>query len=200
MGTDLISDSKRCHRHNVANRHNQLKTNGDPFEIFGHGIQSYFRVMEAFIKVFFVCSLLALGVMYMFYQGDTFNDVGGLDAILTPLTIGNLGHAETYCEHSYLAIKDKARYFCRKGKISNLQFFGLMPPRGDFENNFCGSFAKYDAITDCSTKYINQENLATGFAQECQGKLECKFEFLKYMNQATPTADKCIDGDSRFYV
>jgi len=38
----------------------------DPFESFGHGIQSYFKMMEELICVFFIISILFIPVMYLY--------------------------------------------------------------------------------------------------------------------------------------
>jgi len=64
----------------------------DPFEVLGHGILSYFRMIEAVVCVFFVCTILFLPTMYMYSQGSGLVATGG-----SKYVIANLGYAEPWC-------------------------------------------------------------------------------------------------------
>lgn len=68
----------------------------DPFDILGHGIISYFKMIEYMICVFFICTILFIPTMYMYYQGNANNDMTlRADSIM----LGNLGHSESKCIH-----------------------------------------------------------------------------------------------------
>ena len=101
-GTDILSDAKRAHKDTMRN--NLTDDTEDPFENFGHGIQSYFVMIENMIKVFALCSLLFLPIIYMYYKGNVYNDTRGLEALMGRFSMGNLGHSETFCEHSYFSL------------------------------------------------------------------------------------------------
>ena len=109
-GTDIISDAKRAHRETMKN--NLLDDTEDPFENFGHGIQSYFIMIETLIKALAVCVLLFIPVIYVYYKGNVHNDQKGLESLLARFSMGNMGHSETYCEHSYLSLGGVSHMEC----------------------------------------------------------------------------------------
>ena len=92
----------------------------DPFEILGHGILSYFRMIEVVICVFFICTILFLPTMYLYSKGDGFAVIGGSSYYL-----GNLGFAEPWCASMRIANSYSAE--CGAGEISELKFVGLRP-------------------------------------------------------------------------
>ena len=108
--------------------------NEDPFDSFGHGIKAYFNMIESMIKVFSVFTLMFTPVIYLYYIGGQYANDDGLDAKLGMFSLGNLGHSETYCEHSFLALNADTHVDCpsRSGHISKIKAFGIMPNDGDF--------------------------------------------------------------------
>ena len=52
--------------------------------------------------------------------------------MMAMLTLGNLGHAETYCEHSFLALNSQTHIGCDTGRISQIKSYGIMPSQGQF--------------------------------------------------------------------
>ena len=163
-GTDILSDAKRSHRDTMQK--NLTDDTEDPFKSFGHGIQSYFILIETLIKVLSVCSLLFLPVIYQYYNGAVYNDTGGLGALLGRFTMGNLGHSETFCEHSYFSLGGVQRLECNKGNISKIKAYGLMPEgKGSFTNNWCGPFDKFKEIKDCTDAHLNTPKFLEDFAK-----------------------------------
>lgn len=190
-GTNPLEDAKKIYEE-------QMKGQGgeDPFDIFGHGIISYFRMIESLICVFFVCSLLFIPVFYLYCTGGAFNS--GSESPLALLTLGNLGHAETFCEHTYLSLNGVAHFHCTKGKISNLHFVGLMPSQGGhFEPNYCAEPSKHKEIHSCSTQHLSTAPLKAAFTQQCQGSSTCKFQFHPYINSTTDNS--CTETYSKLY-
>ena len=101
----------------------------NPFDSFGHGIKAYFEMIETMIKVFSVFTLLFTPVMYLYYVGGQYAEDDGLDAKLGMYSLGNLGHSETYCEHTYIALNANTQITCpsHSGHISKIKAFGVMP-------------------------------------------------------------------------
>ena len=75
----------------------QVDENKDPFNVFGHGIQSYFRMIRLILGAMAIISLLFVPIFYMYYNGGAFND--GEAAGGEVFMLGNLGHAESSCIH-----------------------------------------------------------------------------------------------------
>ena len=70
----------------------------DPFDTFGHGIQSYFRMIESMICTFFVANILIAPLAYVYYNGGAYED-NPIDWKLAHMSLGNIGHAEPECKH-----------------------------------------------------------------------------------------------------
>ena len=108
----------------------------ETFQSFGHGIQSYFKMLESFICMFFIFTIIVTPLIYL----NLSKDVNGND-MNRALSIGSLGHSEPICLHKYLSISDNITFECHKGKLSELFAFGLMPNPDDsgnsFEHNYC---------------------------------------------------------------
>jgi len=115
-GTDPIEDSQ------VINEQEKLKDLGvyktpdmihyqklevgkqpDPFDVFGHGIKSYFRMMEMLMFVMVLISILFIPVFMMYRNGGAYRE----DDMIASLTLGNIGHAENYCMHQFTSIESQ---------------------------------------------------------------------------------------------
>lgn len=96
----------------------------DPFNLFGHGIQAYFRMMRLLMLVFAIITLLFLPVMYLYYQGGAFKATA---SILNQINLGNLGHSENICVHQFSQQKISINLQCNKGVFSDIVHMGLMP-------------------------------------------------------------------------
>ena len=74
-GTPLYEDSIEIFR---INKKEELLADDDddPFEVFGHGAMSYFRMIQNMICVMFVCTILFTPVMFMYYQGGAYEKDG----------------------------------------------------------------------------------------------------------------------------
>jgi len=109
-------------------------------------------MIENMICVAFVCTILFIPVMVMYYQGAAYDQDAGF---LNRIVIGNLGHSESTCNHDYLKLNVNTKISCTKGKISQLKAFGLMPDADSdqskaFGPDFCGKSTKYTVIDDCT--------------------------------------------------
>lgn len=72
---------------------------------------------------------------------------------------------------------------CLKGKLSNLQFFGLIPDleNPEFELDFCSDSAKYAQIEECSSKALDVDGIQTDYRTNCMGKSDCSLDIKKYL-------------------
>ena len=98
----------------------------DPFQSLGHGIQSYFKMIETMIYLFTVFTILFIPVFYLYNNGRAFNEKDSFD--YGTYSLGNLGHTEPICKHEYFEKKDGiTRFRCKKGKLSKLHAIGVIP-------------------------------------------------------------------------
>jgi hypothetical protein len=72
---------------------------------------------------------------------------------------------------------------CYKGKLSKIQFFGLIPdvPDPDFELDFCGSHKKFKDIDKCSNYAINLPGLESEYEIKCLGQNSCGLDVKKFL-------------------
>lgn len=103
-GTDPVADAQKIYAREMMMKMGYKKQNGeffeddnrkdvgDPFDLFGHGIKSYFTMMKSLIVVFFIISMLMMPVMWKYYNGKAYNTEQEND-IFKLVTLGNLGHA-----------------------------------------------------------------------------------------------------------
>ena len=59
-GTEVMEDAKRIRRADVLE---YLDDDEDPFEKLGHGVMSYFRMMESVVCSFLIFSILAIPLL-----------------------------------------------------------------------------------------------------------------------------------------
>lgn len=135
-GTDFMKDAREIYNQEMIKKLGKDGEEIETFQSFGHGIQSYFKMLENFICMFFIFSIIVSPLIYL----NLSKDVHGHD-ILLGLSIGSLGHSEPICLQKYLSISDNIIFECNKGKLSELFAFGLMPNPDDlgnsFEHNYC---------------------------------------------------------------
>lgn len=111
---------------------------------------SYFRMIENLVCVFFICSILVIPTIYLNYQGNAYEKDTQL---LTKVSLGNLGHAESFCFHEFLGLKGNVDFTCRKGEISKIKTLGLMPTFGKdqkFSADYCDVSSKVQEINECT--------------------------------------------------
>ena len=60
---------------------------------------------------------------------------------------------------------------CTKGKLSKIQYVGLMPDMQDpdFQLDFCGDPKTFPEIDECSRKAIDIQKFKTDYEGKCQG-------------------------------
>ena len=100
MGTDFLNDAKTTHKQRIMEL--QQDVDEDPYEIFGYGIQAYFKMLEQLIKIFLVITIIMSPVFYIYYHGDAYDHLEGLNKYMAPFTLGNIGHAKTECQYHFL--------------------------------------------------------------------------------------------------
>ena len=85
----MRKDAKRLHKQQIADLADEGE---DPYEVLGHGVLSYFRMIEVSICVFFFISILFIPTMYLYSKGTGYAIIPGSN-----IFIGNLGFAEPWC-------------------------------------------------------------------------------------------------------
>ena len=66
---------------------------------------------------FCILTVIFLPVMYRYYQGGMFNDLGNF---WNTLSLGNLGETGPKCMDQYASVESSVNYKCRKGKMAKL--------------------------------------------------------------------------------
>ena len=98
----------------------------DPYEVFGHGMMTYFSTLTGLILAMTFMTFCFVPVLYI-YSRDNYLS-GELDTFnFSSLGIGNLGQTETICVFHYLGVDKPQELECKKGRISELKFYGLSP-------------------------------------------------------------------------
>ena len=73
---------------------NNIEMN-DPYEVFGHGIVSYFSTLRSLMVVLAFMTVIFLPVMYINSKSSFLR--GQLNGYTSKVCIGNLGQADTKC-------------------------------------------------------------------------------------------------------
>ena len=78
--------------------------------------------------------------------------------------MGNLGHAESTCVHQYLKLTSSINLNCKKGKISKMNSYGLMPDdkqkvSKQFMPDVCGNKTDYKSINECTDNWLYTDKL-----------------------------------------
>ena len=113
-----------------------------PFQEYGLGITSYFRLMKNLIYVLLVISVLVFPILIIYggHKGYKQDATG----IFLKSMLGNMGEAYNQCIFNYIEYVTDHKASCQTGKISKLIYSGLMPytPAADETNkndiDFCG--------------------------------------------------------------
>ena len=71
----------------------------DPFDLFGHGINSYFNLMSLIMKILFLLTLIFTPVMYYYSQGKEY--VNSATYLWSAVSMGNLGFTKSECQTVY---------------------------------------------------------------------------------------------------
>ena len=72
-----------------------VNSSEDPFNNFGYGIIAYFKLLRSLMGAYFIISIMAVGLMHFFAQGDALaEDRNGMFA---KFTLGNLGFSQADC-------------------------------------------------------------------------------------------------------
>ena len=137
---------------------NASKLEKDPFEVFGHGIKSYFLMLRYLIYVFTVLTILFLPTAIIYSNGNAYSNIeSAKDRFFVTPTLGNLGHAQTHCHSQFLKFDRKMDMSCKAGKISNLRYMGIVPKamdkdskNVDIHHDFCGDPNEDETVRKCS--------------------------------------------------
>ena len=113
IGTPINEDDEDKHVH------------GNPFQHFGVGINSYFKLLEQLMKALLIISVLFSSVLIIY----------GRESALTiseKFTLGNLKFSSNECVHINLNTavhknNKKLNLVCKIGEIKNIFHVGIMP-------------------------------------------------------------------------
>lgn len=178
----------------------------DLFDCFGHGIKSYFFMMQELIRTYIVLSLLFGIIGSLYVTGDTRN----LNLSMT--TLGNLNQPEFICSHRYMQTQEPYHLECRKGEINELKYFGVIPdtdlrPKDNPLEyyDYCGDPNKIELTKQCTTEMLNSKALRNVFQRDCYGKKSCKLDFRKFkpkdlINDDTPVPSYCKGKFTTYYL
>lgn len=134
----------------------------DPLNFLGYGMVSYFNMIQMFVVVFFVMTLLHLPNLYLFSKWSNYK---GSKAGLTATTsIGNMGFATTKCVNTAMN-SNQIVFSCVTGQISQIVDFGYISPKED--DNVCLRDPKGECANSFSAK------LAPDLKAACIGKDAC---------------------------
>lgn len=85
------------------------------FLLLGYGINAYFLVLEYFIKLFFLLTLINVSIMIYFGSYDGMKTISGVP-FSAATSIGNLGFSSTVCKPVNFGV-DKNIITCQYGSI-----------------------------------------------------------------------------------
>ena len=82
----------------------------DPFEMFGHGIMSYFKMMKYMIYIFLVLTIINLPSMYIYWTANdtvipsTAGYQQQLFGHIIKMSLGNMRQKQSTCVHQFYGI------------------------------------------------------------------------------------------------
>ena len=129
-GTDPLLDAEKIHmKHSkklLADENNHVHVENYPFENFGLGITSYFRLITVLAQVFTLISIIAAVpiVIYSMEEGYSEEHDSG---IFKKQMLGNMGEAYQVCAYRYLNYSVDSKAHCEKGYIGELLYAGIVP-------------------------------------------------------------------------
>tara|TARA_B110000285_G_C15050182_1_gene576526 strand:- start:1072 stop:1371 length:300 start_codon:yes stop_codon:yes gene_type:complete len=86
------------------------------------------------------------------------------------------------CDQLEISFNQSFRPRCFKGKISALEWAGMVPFRSDGLNSaYCGKPENLEDVEICTSSYLNSEELKKKFNEECRGKTNCQLRGSDYM-------------------
>jgi hypothetical protein len=98
-----VESAKNDEEHGNRNAHvddgkDNEEQGHDPFDNYGPGILSYFRLIKTLIIAFFFLSMIILPVIFLYYHGHGYNhDLTSSEKVFLQSSLGNLGHARATC-------------------------------------------------------------------------------------------------------
>lgn len=171
----------------------------DIFDIYGFGVTSWFSLLKLLIKIYFVFSLVGIGLMYFYSQNGSELDQPGISKI-AKFTLGNLGYSRSNCDMMFLDLRGKHSVQCNKGSIQPLVSRGIIPEDlpAHLPNDYCGDPSKFNEIDKCSKVVSN--GLEDAFNTNCVGKATCDIDFNAYLNLGEKSNPSCVADHAKFYI
>ena len=138
-GTDPLIDAEKIYKEKIERLHgsqldvfdNTGETKVDspnpdyPFENYGLGITSYFRLIKVLTWVFVIITIIGgipVTILYSTQSGYDENDKG----LLIKQMVGNLGESYHECHSKYFESADDD-LVCKVGLITELAYAGIVP-------------------------------------------------------------------------
>ena len=137
-GTDPLVDAQKIHKQLNEILHGKddaldnnatfnVQDNPDyPFENYGLGITSYFRLIKVLTWVFVIISIIGgipVAIVYSNQDGYDENDKG----LLIKQMVGNLGESYHTCQSKYRGFGHDPQLKCKVGIITELAYAGIVP-------------------------------------------------------------------------
>jgi hypothetical protein len=105
--------------------HQLKKMKGKVFLSLGYGVNAYFDVLVSFIKLYFLMSLINVGLILIYYSYDGMRSLSGA-TFTSKVSIGNMGFSEPYCMTVNFGV-DHSLIACPYGHIQKAFSFGIHP-------------------------------------------------------------------------
>ena len=137
-GTDPLEDAQLIFKERVDRLHGKddLLDNSEPedqssnpdfpFEDYGLGITSYFRLIKVLAQVFAIISLIGgipAAILYSTQNGYDETDKG----LFKSLMVGNMGESYHDCQSKFFGYGHDPELKCKTGKITELAHAGIVP-------------------------------------------------------------------------
>ena len=147
---------------------------------FGHGIQSYFTLIQSLILIFGILTVLFLPVGYIYTQGKNYEDIE-FNWVITK-NLGNMGQRKALCALQYTDHDaGDSRFKCGHGLLSDIVHAGMNS--GENVNDFCGANDLNPVVKHCTDKHFKLKELKDQWRKSCLGKKTCEINMQKYVSK-----------------
>jgi hypothetical protein len=162
--------------------HQIKKMKGKQFLSLGYGVNAYFDALVSFIKLYFLMSVVNIGLILCYYSYDGMRSLSGA-TFTSKVSLGNMGFSEPLCmtvnfgvDHSLLA--------CPYGSIQQIYSFGIHAKQNvtrvenddnpfDFFKPRSKGVRCRNLEADVCNRYLDTGKFKTTLTETCVGKDAC---------------------------
>mmetsp|Transcript_10851 Transcript_10851/g.14604 ORF Transcript_10851/g.14604 Transcript_10851/m.14604 type:complete len:316 (+) Transcript_10851:248-1195(+) len=182
----------------------------DPFLMLGFGLNSYFDVM---IQLMIMVAIISCVMFPLMYTLSRFSALEQFPSYSTnKYTLGNIGGADSLCNHATFMGGDKTivSMQCGTNSLIDLDAFasntntvlfdiGIIPQEAPV-NTYCSNVDD-EYLKKCES-FVNKDKFLQDMRAECQGKEKCVMRNLKqYVTiPAGQQGSNCFHEDSIMFV